>query len=306
MPDLGNKLRDRRIALGYTLDDIQERTKIQKRYLESIEDSDFTRLPGSFYARAFIRQYAEALNLNADELLEEMEALHRPTQEVSQLEKKEANASLSRIRNEKERLNYKYNKIFDLAPKVLLGISILGIAFCIWKFAPPLFDKNDSNPIQSGNNDTPQVNVNENIDPADDTQTPTDDTPPPTDDTPDEPTDIVEPPANFESTLSLVSAEDNLTTYELQGAEQFHLQLVSTGVSYIDIKDTTGKIVYAGEVTEGDNPSYDFSTEQSVIINIGRSTDITVLVNDEEVPYEIPPTERVHQKIQINFVSSAS
>ena len=82
VPDLGNKLREKRIALGYSLDDIQEKTKIQKRYLEAIEDGDFTRLPGSFYVRAFIRQYAELLEMNADELWAELGPRKKITTEV--------------------------------------------------------------------------------------------------------------------------------------------------------------------------------------------------------------------------------
>ena len=305
MPDLGNKLRDRRLALGYTLDDIQERTKIQKRYLESIEDGDFSRLPGSFYVRAFVRQYAEALDLNADELLEEIRpaASRVPVEEKKTEEYREQNASLSRIRNEKERLNYKYNKLFDLAPKILLGISILGIVFCIWKFVPPYFNKSDINKEQVEQNDTPQMNVNKNLEPADEAETPTDENTQNPEQTPE---DTVEPPANFENHLSVVATEGNLTTYELKGADQFQLKLVSTGVSYVDIKDTAGEMVYAGEVAKGDDPSYDFTGEQSITLNIGRSTEMKVYINDEEVPYEIAPTDQVHQKLKINFVSTAS
>ena len=48
--------------------------------------------------------------------------------------------------------------------------------------------------------------------------------------------------------------------------------------------------------------SYDFSEERSIQLNLGRSTDVIVYVNDEELAYEIPPTEAVHQKIVINFI----
>lgn len=67
--DIGQKLKEARIEKGYTLDDLQQITKIQKRYLIAIEDDDFAALPGDFYVRAFIRQYAETVDLNADDLL---------------------------------------------------------------------------------------------------------------------------------------------------------------------------------------------------------------------------------------------
>lgn len=70
--DIGQKLKEARIEKGYTLDDLQQITKIQKRYLIAIEDDDFAALPGDFYVRAFIRQYAETVDLNADELLADL------------------------------------------------------------------------------------------------------------------------------------------------------------------------------------------------------------------------------------------
>ncbi|UNK16640.1 DUF4115 domain-containing protein [Paenibacillus sp. N3/727] len=70
MSDLGQQLREARLQKGMSLDDVQEMTKIRKRYLEAIEAGDYKVLPGSFYVRAFIKTYAEAVGLNPDELLE--------------------------------------------------------------------------------------------------------------------------------------------------------------------------------------------------------------------------------------------
>ncbi|WP_138493914.1 helix-turn-helix domain-containing protein [Paenibacillus pinistramenti] len=71
MSDLGQQLREARMARGLSLDDVQEMTKIRKRYLEAIEAGDYKVLPGSFYVRAFIKTYAEAVGVNADDLLTE-------------------------------------------------------------------------------------------------------------------------------------------------------------------------------------------------------------------------------------------
>ncbi|MFS0727909.1 RodZ domain-containing protein [Paenibacillus sp. 1P07SE] len=71
MSELGTLLKEARQRKGYTLNDVQEMTKIRVRYLEAIEAGDYNVLPGSFYARAFIKNYAEAVGLDPDELLQQ-------------------------------------------------------------------------------------------------------------------------------------------------------------------------------------------------------------------------------------------
>lgn len=70
MSELGSYLKQVRVEKNLTLEQIQEITKIRKRYLEAIENGEYAILPGSFYARAFIKSYAEALGLNANETLQ--------------------------------------------------------------------------------------------------------------------------------------------------------------------------------------------------------------------------------------------
>ena len=65
LTELGNRLKEARLSKGYSLDDLQEITKIQKRYLVGIEEGNYSIMPGSFYVRAFIKQYAEAVGLDS-------------------------------------------------------------------------------------------------------------------------------------------------------------------------------------------------------------------------------------------------
>lgn len=81
--ELGQKLKEAREAKGLSIDQLHEITKIQKRHLVAIEEGNYDVLPGAFYARAFIKQYADAVGLNGEELLVE----HQST--IPQSEKRE-------------------------------------------------------------------------------------------------------------------------------------------------------------------------------------------------------------------------
>ncbi|MWV43477.1 DUF4115 domain-containing protein [Paenibacillus sp. HJL G12] len=99
MSELGQQLREARLQKGMSLDDVQEMTKIRKRYLEAIEAGDYKVLPGSFYVRAFIKTYAETVGLDPDLLLEghkqEAPAEPEPTMEPV-IQKRSSNRSSER------------------------------------------------------------------------------------------------------------------------------------------------------------------------------------------------------------------
>ncbi len=72
MNSIGERLRQERLRQGLDLDQIGELTKISPLMLEAIEADDFERLPGSFFARSFVRQYARALGLDEEDFESEL------------------------------------------------------------------------------------------------------------------------------------------------------------------------------------------------------------------------------------------
>lgn len=67
---LGEFLRQRREALGITLEELQTRTKIRIKYLEAIEAGDFEVIPGEVYLRGFIRSVANELGIDQQEAMQ--------------------------------------------------------------------------------------------------------------------------------------------------------------------------------------------------------------------------------------------
>jgi len=52
-----------------SLRDISASTKIGVNYLQAIEDGEFEKLPGGVFATSYLKQYAQAIDYDEEELL---------------------------------------------------------------------------------------------------------------------------------------------------------------------------------------------------------------------------------------------
>lgn len=67
---VGERLKKTREELNFTLEDAAKKTRIPLKYLEAIETAQFNKLPQAKAHRlAYVRQYAETLNLNPASVL---------------------------------------------------------------------------------------------------------------------------------------------------------------------------------------------------------------------------------------------
>jgi len=67
----GPNLRRIRLQKGVALSQIAEITKVSKELLEGLERNDFSQWPVGIYARAYVRQYADAIGVDADSTVDE-------------------------------------------------------------------------------------------------------------------------------------------------------------------------------------------------------------------------------------------
>jgi cytoskeletal protein RodZ len=297
--ELGNRLKEVRLAKGLSLDDVQSITKIQKRYLIGIEEGNYSAMPGNFYVRAFVKQYAEALQLNPDEIFDTYKG------EIPATHHDDLPDQLSRVKTRKS-LTESSSKIFDLLPKILIGVFLIGAAGVLYYFLANNLGNNANDAVNKDNEPVKFVR-SENLDQGEED---TEDTKKETENSDNEKavekeTDPVEEETP-EQELTVVQSSGINTIYDLKNADKFELKLVSKGESWVNIKDETGKSYFQGMLSTaaGGTPSttVDLTNDGKVIIVVGRTLDTDIFVNEQKLEYAIAPTDVVRQDITIQYV----
>lgn len=82
MRSLGSFLEEARKAKGYSLEEAQNSTKIQLKYLRALEEENFKVLPEeAVFVKGFLRSYAQFLDIDANEAIEKYDLLVKPVKE---------------------------------------------------------------------------------------------------------------------------------------------------------------------------------------------------------------------------------
>lgn len=62
--EIGERLQDARIKKGWTIEEVQFKLQISKRYLMALEAGENDDLPGDYYTQSLIKQYANLLEID--------------------------------------------------------------------------------------------------------------------------------------------------------------------------------------------------------------------------------------------------
>lgn len=73
---LGKCLSSNRIKQGLSIGEVVSITRINERFIRSVEDDRFDQLPGDVFIKGLLRTYAKQLGLDGDELVAQYNALH--------------------------------------------------------------------------------------------------------------------------------------------------------------------------------------------------------------------------------------
>jgi transcriptional regulator with XRE-family HTH domain len=135
MEGIGGILRDARERRGVTFEDIEESTKIKKRYLLALEMEAWDQMPGKVYAKGFLRTYARYLGVDEQSLSDLFElamASKEPGRAGSshQLDDRAVKRKSAKRRREVDL----HNKPKKSLTYVLCALSIAILAFCVWAY----------------------------------------------------------------------------------------------------------------------------------------------------------------------------
>ncbi|AEA17391.1 MULTISPECIES: helix-turn-helix domain-containing protein [Bacillus] len=293
MTELGQKLKEAREAKGLTIDQLHEITKIQKRHLVAIEEGNYDVLPGAFYARAFIKQYADAVGLHGEELLVE----HQST--IPQSEKREVPQVSTGQKTQETMQKSSSWPVADHMPKILVALLVIAVGVVIWFVFQALTGKDDEK-VPSAQSE--KIEVQKAKDSPLDTKKDEAKAEEPKKEEPkkEEPKKEEQPaPPTGQQEVKVVGTTGKVSTLEIHNNKTLELEISAKGASYVDVKDDAGNEILNTTVQSGQTEKRDVSTLKEVRLNIGSAPNVEIKLNGQVLAFPLDPQKEYHQRLVI-------
>ncbi|MDN6195936.1 MAG: DUF4115 domain-containing protein [Atopostipes suicloacalis] len=296
MKEIGEILKQARIEKGYTLDDLQQITKIQKRYLEAIENGNTEILPGRFYARAFVRQYADIVGLNGEELLDEN--LEVSSKEINEEFAESMSSSPTRQKVEKKNV---LATVKEQLPTILIFVLVAAILIIIYfAFRQTGVDENqDSSLISDEQNQelvTSDTDEEESAEEKTEEEVPEEEVP--------EEESSEEDAEEIKQEFNLSNSTADRTVYEVTAPhpeEQSITLKTADGESWVSIQ-VDGETVESTTLATESSVTTDFTAEtKEITLRIGNANATSITVNGTELDYGENAQGTV-QNMLLNFI----
>ncbi|TDF98160.1 helix-turn-helix domain-containing protein [Paenibacillus piri] len=280
MSELGQLLRKARMENKISLEDLEEATKIRKRYLEAIEEGDYKILPGNFYVRAFIKSYSEAVGLDPNEVLRLYQNVIPAT---------EAEKNIEPIRSKRSGRNTE--KIGKWASNIMMVsfvVLILGIIYYYLNMNYPnhmddVKPANEQNRITDKKMDPAAANANNGTAAVPINDKKTDPVVPP-------------PPPAPKTEVKLTKSQSGTDYYAVSNADKLTIQMKVTGDAcwvQIDSLGQSREVVEQGTYASGKSQSWELTN--SAFLIVGRSNAIELTVNGTVIPVGDTPNPKRFQ-----------
>ncbi|MBO1582285.1 helix-turn-helix domain-containing protein [Bacillus sp. XF8] len=288
--ELGQKLKEAREAKGLSIDQLHEVTKIQKRYLVTIEEGDYSILPGAFYARAFIKQYADAVGLNGEELLVEYQSI------IPQSESHDVPQVSTSQKTQETMQKAASLPIADHMPKILIALLVIAVGVAVWFVFQWLAGK-DEGQVKQTKSEQIEVQKAKNS-PLDQKEEDVKE-----EESKKEEPKKEEPPAQQPTTgqeeVKVVGTSGKVSTLEIHNNKALELEITAKGASYVDVKNEGGNVIFNGTLQEGQTEKHDLTTAKEVLLNIGSAPNVEIKLNGQVVAFPLDPEKEYHQRLVI-------
>ncbi|KFZ43207.1 XRE family transcriptional regulator [Anoxybacillus sp. KU2-6(11)] len=278
MTELGKRLKEAREQRNMSLDDLQQITKIQKRYLIAIEQGNYVIMPGKFYVRAFIRQYAEAVGLDPDELFEQY------ANEIPNAQQEELPGELSRVKS--RQLSEQGEKVLNVLPKILIGMLAVGIAVVLWFFFQNR-TVNEQPQEQVINKKTEFEQSEQAVEQQPEKQN-------------EQKTEKKQQEQSSEATIKVVETNGRKSMLEVTG-KQLIIDIATKGDAWIEVKNGKGKAFARKMMYANQAETFDLTNETEVLLVIGQTLNTEVKINEQTLQYPVNPSDHVRQDITIIY-----
>ncbi|MBF8808688.1 MAG: helix-turn-helix domain-containing protein [Enterococcus lacertideformus] len=266
---IGETLRQARLNKKISLDELQQITKIQKRYLEAIDNDDFDQLPGKFYVRAFIRQYAEAVGEDGNHLVDVFDGKSKLSagEVIERPEPETVNGSRKAMHQEENNLS----KFWTSLPVILLGLVALAIitvvGYMTWqdRQSDPIIGATASSVTVDGSVAQTTSSTKEQSE----TSSPTTES------------------STEEKKMTITAGQDTGSAIAVNIAEAkkpITLEFTATNRVWIGVL-VDNAYVYQGTLAANETQSTQLpETAANATITLGAASNATIKVNGEEIP----------------------
>ncbi|MCY8919730.1 DUF4115 domain-containing protein [Bacillus atrophaeus] len=279
-----------------SLDDLQAATKIQKRYLTALEEGNYDIIPGSFYVRAFIKQYAEAVGLDSDQLFEEFK------KDIPNTYHDDVSEKLSGMKSQRE-LPKPASKALEVLPTILVIAGVLVVIAIIYVVVQLTMNKSNDQSDAASKKAVTQSESKYEI-PKDSTLKDNKKSSSETDSKKDTKTSSAKKDDEKKSdsgklSIKATGTEGSATTYEVSGADKIELELAASDSAWIRVRDENSSSLKEGILKKGETYKKDITDQKQVDIRTGYAPNLKIKINGEVLSYELDPKDVMAQTITI-------
>lgn len=289
MENIGKLLKEKRLELGLTVEQISEKTRLTTKHIKALEEGDITFFKDDLsYLRFFVKSYCEAVGVDFEDLKDDlresvndytMTFTNTMTMQHEEMEKHISNTELSKVSktaDKKKKTRPKRTKSFRKPDFSLVSlIAVVGIVVVVLMFAFVFY----LNSSKTDHGDTPTIPPV-----AQEQEGNGDNTYPTTDEKKDEP----------EEKKEVVITKNSVTNYTITEYEEgdefvFATEFIGANSAYsvsVDgqvLSDPEAKIYYGSNKPEPVNAKVTAKKGTKVRLYFGYINNINIKINDKSV-----------------------